>query len=359
MARLDFNLGAQVYCMDRAHGKLLKLVTDPQTMQVTDLIVQTGLLLRTNRVVPVSKVERAAGRGVHLAIMSEGLDRLPEYCEDEYPVPASSEMDDEQYWQERMWVAGRYSLVPPVPVGPMIQQRVHKGISPDQTVVGRGTTVRSLEGTIGKADHVLVDRASLKITHLIVNPGFFSRSRVIPISMVKGMSQEGIHVQAASKDLEQLFVFMHRDDAEILADVKGRLATLLADMAAVTIGVNKGVVQMLGVVPDEAVRRQAEEIVRSIGGVIAVENILYADTSTVLRVKSALLTDPRTRPAVDLGRIKVTSDKGTVTLEGEVRSLEVCTAATQMAARQPGVFTVVDILEIEADAQSSALSMLN
>jgi osmotically-inducible protein OsmY len=212
--------------------------------------------------------------------------------------------------------------------------------------------VRGLERTIGKVDHVLVDRASFKITHLIVDPGFFFRSRVFPISLVKGLKAEGIHIQATNQDSEKLPIFVHRDDAEILADVSGRLASVFPKMMAVTLGVDRGVVQMIGIVHDEIVRRQVEEIVRSVDGVIAVENMLYADTSIVLRVKSALLNDPRTRPAVDGSQIRVLSDWGAVTLEGKVSSSEVRTAATPIAARQPGVFTVIDSLEIERDTQS-------
>jgi osmotically-inducible protein OsmY len=172
--------------------------------------------------------------------------------------------------------------------------------------------------------------------------------------MVKGVDEEGIHVRAPGKGLEQRLVIVHREDAEILAEVRGRLATLFADVTAVRIGVEKGVVQMIGVVPDEAVRRQAEETARSIDGVIGVENILYADTSIALRVTAALSADPRTSPAVDLGRIRVNSNRGTVTLEGEVPSPEARTAAAQMAAGQPGVFTVVNRLEIEGDSRSGA-----
>jgi osmotically-inducible protein OsmY len=352
MARLDFHLGAQVYCKDRACGKLLKVVANPGTMQITDLIVQTGLFLKTNRVVPVSVVEKAAGRGVRLALMCEGLDRLSKYYKDKHLVPLSNWMADEQYGQGLMWRAGRFCRVPPVSVGPMSRLRVHRGIPAGQIVVDRRTAVRILERTIGKVDHILVDRTSLKITHLIMNPGVFSRSHVIPISMIKVMDEEGIHVQATKKDLEGLFVFAHRDDAEILADVGDRLATLFPKMMAVTLGVDKGVVQMIGVVHDEVVRHQVEEVVRSVDGVIAVENLLYADTSIVLRVKSALANDPRTKPVVDRGQIRVLSDWGTVTLEGRVDDSEIRTAAKQMASRQPGVFSVIDLLETEGDVGS-------
>jgi osmotically-inducible protein OsmY len=168
--------------------------------------------------------------------------------------------------------------------------------------------------------------------------------------------EEDITVKAG-KELRQHFTYVSRGDAEVLTELKGRLGALPADVTAISISVDKGVVQMIGIVADETVKRRTEQIARSVYGVIAVENFLRTDTSILLRVKAALMADPRTRPAVNLSRIRVTSDKGTVTLEGEIDSLDARTAATQMAARQPGVLTVVNRLKAGAGAES-AISQL-
>ena len=79
MAKYDYSIGAPVYCRDGDCGRLHKVVVDPNTRQVTDLIVKRGFLLTIDRVLPVDVVERAAGEGIYLSISSEALDNYPEY----------------------------------------------------------------------------------------------------------------------------------------------------------------------------------------------------------------------------------------------------------------------------------------
>lgn len=60
------------------------------------------------------------------------------------------------------------------------------------------------------------------------------------------------------------------------------------------------------------------------------------------KVAKALNEDPRTQDAV----IEVIDENGLVTLDGEVDSVETREAAKEIAAAQPGVTAVVDLLRI-------------
>jgi hypothetical protein len=66
---------------------------DPHTQRVTDLIVERGFLLTTDRVLPADVVERATREGIYLSISSEELGGYPEYraVEFEEPAPAAQE----------------------------------------------------------------------------------------------------------------------------------------------------------------------------------------------------------------------------------------------------------------------------
>jgi len=105
MAKYDFNIGARIHCKDGDCGKLLKVVIDPHTQRVTDLIIEKGFLLTTDRVLPVNVVEQAVGEEVSLSIPSETLSEYPEYREIEFeePAPAVKEglyrRDDIRCWQ--------------------------------------------------------------------------------------------------------------------------------------------------------------------------------------------------------------------------------------------------------------------
>jgi osmotically-inducible protein OsmY len=319
MSNFGFRLGAQVYCKDRAYGKLNGIVVDQETGQITDLIVQTGLILRAYRVVPVDVVEKAAGRGVYVSIMSDTVDGFTDYC----------------------------------PAGKINRRGAPRGISAGHIVVDRRTDVRNQNGTEGKVRYILAERPSFKISQIMVDPGLFHRTRVIARSMIERILENAIYVKTASRDYQGLSVFIHRKDADILADVQRLISTLIPNLMAITIGVDGGIVQMIGVVPDEDIRSQAEEHVRTIDGVIAVENMLYTDSSVALRVRSALLADPRTEYEVAMGRIRVTCHQGTVTLDGTVLCPDAGVAAAPIAAKQLGVFSVLDLLTINRDAQPS------
>jgi uncharacterized protein YrrD len=93
MIKHDFNIGARVHCRDGDCGQLHKVVVDPQTQRVTDLVVERGFLLTTDLVLPVDVVERAAGENIYLSISSEELGNYTEYyvVESEEPAPAVEE----------------------------------------------------------------------------------------------------------------------------------------------------------------------------------------------------------------------------------------------------------------------------
>jgi hypothetical protein len=59
MNKFDFNIGATVHCKNGKFGKLQKLVVDPKSMEITDLVVGKGFLRIEERIVPVSVVDCA------------------------------------------------------------------------------------------------------------------------------------------------------------------------------------------------------------------------------------------------------------------------------------------------------------
>lgn len=352
MTKFHFNIGAEVHCKDGHYGKLLKVVVDPHTERVTDLIVEKGFLLKTDRVVPVSAVESTTDDEIHLSITGDKLEDYPEYREIEFRKPAAGWIPAKQYRAEEvLHYASRYGVIPPQPVVPMVRKRLHEGISPDLAVLERGTPVRNVEGEIGEVNHVLVDSESGEITHLVVDPGLFSHSLVLPISMVEEVGEESIYVEAIQEELKELSRYTPRADADILAELQDRLEAAPFDFSGVKAVLGNGIARLTGVVPDVATKRHAEATARSVEGVIDVENALAADTAVAAQVTAALATDPRTELAV----IEVINKQGIVTLKGQVDSPEVREAAEEIAAQQPGVISVINALEVKPDEDTESL----
>ncbi len=342
---VKYRIGSAVYCQDGRCGTLVKVVMDPHTRRVTDLIVEKGFLQKKDRVIPVSAVAEADEERILLNVTSKELAHFPEYREYEFRTPAP-DFDTGLYLEtEVLHWATRYGMALDT-LRPMIRQRVREGIDPEQRVIGRGTRVFALDGPVGVIDHVLVDRETGEITHVVVRKGILPRRVVIPMAMVSNVLDDGVYLKVSKDTLAELTQHVRRADEDIQAEVRDRLAAVDEyDLSHVQAEVKEGIVHLTGQVKDVAERRYAEIVARRVDGVIDVENEITTDTGVVARVTAALLEDPRTR----LHTIEVSSDHGIVTLSGTVPTEEVKRAAEEIARRQKGVVTVINELRVQPD----------
>lgn len=353
MAKLDYEIGARVQCTDGDCGKLLKVVVDPHTERIIDLVVAKGFLLTSDRVVPAEVVERTTDGDIYLELTGEALQSYPEYRDLEFTEPAPAVQaghygrGDVRCWQST------YRLACQEPVIPMVRHQVDLGVDADLAVIERGTPIKNNRGTLGHVDHLLADASSGKISHLVVRKGLFPYYPILPISEVKSVSGEAIIVDLTEKEVDELVRYRNRNPEDIQAEVVDRMADLGFDLDKVQVEVMGNVVQLTGWVPSVAAKRHAEAIAREVEGVIDVENMLDTDTSIVAGVIHALMTDPRT----EVSAIEVSSEEGVVTLSGTVDNALIRTVAGQIAADQPGVVSVKNELEVEADEYSPRLSV--
>jgi hypothetical protein len=142
MATFAFDIGSQVFCKEGPCGRLRKVVVDPHTRRVTDLVMAKGGMLGEDRVLPVSLVERATRQHIYLSNSQDDLASYPEYREVEFRRPAP-EVEPYGADQVACYWSG-YDQICAKPVVPMVRQRVHEGISPEEEPIERGTEVRYL-----------------------------------------------------------------------------------------------------------------------------------------------------------------------------------------------------------------------
>ena len=351
MAGIDFDIGARVHCEGEVCGKLLKVVVDPQSERVTDLIVEHGFLKKIDRVVPVSAVEKTADQGIYLSIPKDELEESTEYCEIEFREPVLGWNRGGRYGADQVvcWPSP-WGVVCREPVVPMVKRHIHEGVSPAKEVIERGTPVRNAQGKLGEVDHVLVDQRNSEITYLVVRKGLLPEYPILPALLVKNIGEKGVFVDIAEEGLNGLPRYAPRPEADIMAELRDRLDALsLEDVEA---ALESGVLKLAGVVADAASKRRAEAAARSIDGVLDVENALYVDTAITAHVTAALADDPRT----DAAAIEVISHHGLLTLKGKVDSVEISRTAEEIAQQQPGVISVTNALEIEPDEFAERLN---
>jgi osmotically-inducible protein OsmY/sporulation protein YlmC with PRC-barrel domain len=340
-----FRIGAPVFALDGRTGHLDKVVIDPHTRRVTHLVIHRGFLLDEDRVVPVELVERATPDGIFLHLTSQELTRQPLYREERFvgPPPDWEPLPEYLATDVRFWGSPYGGVAPPIL--PLVEYTIRHGIPERTIVLERGTEVRTRDEAVGEIDHLLVDPMRQEPTHLVVRLDNQPQQPVIvPFEWVEDLGDGYVLLKCTREDLRQLqwYTPPHTDD-ELQAAVAEALQRQGGDILKhVQVQVDRGLVSLHGTTPTVADKAKAEQIARSVRGVIAVRNALQANTTIAARVSAALAEDPRTA----LEPIDVSSSGATVTLIGQVASGEMREAAEQIARSVPGVAVVINALEV-------------
>lgn len=299
MNRIDLTIGAQVICTDGSCGTLSKIALKPETWQVTHLVVEEGFLLKRARVFPFAALAGATPSEIRLDVQASCLEDYPLYQMHTMQMPASAPSEGSG---SALWRAGvPYGVGAPMPA-PVVTERVHRGVPAEMVVVDGHTSVEGSDGEIGKLDRFVVDTDTGVITEFIARQGaLLVTDRTFPATMARAIAERAIMLSATTEALDDL----PQDEA----------------------GLTRSASSAIGAVGESEVRADEAR-----GGTMELTT----------KVAKALNEDPRTQDAV----IEVIDENGLVTLDGEVDSVETREAAKEIAAAQPGVTAVVDLLRI-------------
>ena len=202
--QLDFNLGAEVHCMDGQCGTLAKVVINPRTDRVTGLIIERGFLFKENRVVPLGIVAEASPDEVRLTITSDELARHRKYEEETYRAP-------EPGWKHGQYTSNNAVLYKPPYRVPMTQsasqvkRHIEHGIAGSLDSLEAGLPVHGITEQLGTLDHVVADEETGEITALVVESGLlFGDYRIVPAERIEYIDDEGARVALEAQAFEAL-----------------------------------------------------------------------------------------------------------------------------------------------------------
>jgi uncharacterized protein YrrD/predicted DNA-binding antitoxin AbrB/MazE fold protein len=300
MEEMYLNIGAHIRFRDGMGGTLHRVVIDPNTKRITDLVIVQGFLQRHDYVIPVSSVEKATPEEIQVALHIQDLANYPEYREVEFEEHLNDWESELLYPREHVLVW--YPLVgireQQRAVLPVIHRRISKGIPTGEEVIGRSSVVRNIDGVVGKIDHLWLNRENWEITHLIVRRGLIPHYAVIPFSWISSITPEEVFIQGSNEQLMEVPIMQ------------------------------------LHVEPTR------------ISGVEEVNEGYHLDESLTIaeEVIAALAEDPRTASSV----IEVIYECGVLTLMGPVENEEAHRAAEEIAHRHERVVSVVNALEVRS-----------
>jgi len=205
---MKFKKGTHVFTADsKSAGVVDRVVLNPTTGEVTDIIVREGYIFTEDKVISIDLIETAENDRVTLNKPAAELQDLPPF-EEPYYVPAN-DLDWHGSPDLGISFADSLYLYPPVgtslgvygytPMGntstePYALDQVQRNTPEGTFAVKEGTRVYSSDGNyVGDIDDVFVDEKTDRVTHFVITKGvLFREHKLIPLSWTLTNSEEEI-----------------------------------------------------------------------------------------------------------------------------------------------------------------------
>jgi uncharacterized protein YrrD len=210
---VQFREGTNVFTSEgQKVGEVDRVVIDPETKEVTHVVVQKGFLLTTDKVVPVSLIGAATEDRVTLREDAGDLEALPEF-EVKYYVPIG---EAEMHRKLEPGYVPSFYLYPPAgvswwntpggyPIPPYVvetERHVPEGTVP----LREGAEVVSIDGDhVGDVEAVLTDPEEDRATHLLISQGLLLKeNKLVPTTWVSTVLEDEVHLMVGSDLLKRL-----------------------------------------------------------------------------------------------------------------------------------------------------------
>jgi uncharacterized protein YrrD len=217
MLNVELKEGTRVETSDgRELGRISRFVLNPETNEVTHIVVEKGWLLPEDKVIPFDRLRSATDDKVILNQDIRDFDDLPPFEESHY-IPASERdmrigrADNEPmdpinagyYWYPPTGYLG----YPAYGLGPVSWPPTEtvQNIPADTVPLKEGTNVVSSDGEhIGDVERLLIDPGSNKATHLVISQGFFQDRKLVPANWIRSVTEDEVRLLMSSDVMGRL-----------------------------------------------------------------------------------------------------------------------------------------------------------
>jgi len=223
---MELKRGADVYGPDEKKlGTIERVVLDPQTKEVTHVVVDKGFFFTEDKVVPISLLGPTTEDRVTLREGEYDFEELPSFRETEF-VPAEAESPDmtevpaeqQREGTQPMTYVRPYYWYPPLGIGwwtgigyPAAVDselvRTSKINIPEGTVaLEKGARVVGSDGEhVGDVDEVLTDAKTNRVSHFVIAKGLILKERkLIPAHWAESILVDRILLTVPSNVVENL-----------------------------------------------------------------------------------------------------------------------------------------------------------
>lgn len=207
---MRFETGQEVFtAAGERIGTISRIVIDVKTRDVTDLIVDRGLLAGEEKVVPVGLIDRQNEDRITLRETNETVDDLTNYETSHYVVSDETAAPYENvrasYWYPPVAFQTPIprnvpSAVPDRPVEPV------SSIPEGRVAITEGAKVVSADGHhIGNVEQVITNPETNTLTHFVIGKGFLLKEhKVVPAFWVSEVDEKEIHLSVNANLFDRL-----------------------------------------------------------------------------------------------------------------------------------------------------------
>jgi uncharacterized protein YrrD len=208
---MQFKEGSRVYTADgKDVGRIDKVVMNPQTKELTHLVVRKGFLFTEDKVLPLSLVASANEDGLMLQAEAGNLDKLPAFEETHYIALDEVERGESDYADNSVlyWLPPYDSLGYPsiYPYPPPYTATTTQNIPENSVVLEEGTEVYSSnKELLGRVERILTDFPSEIATYFVLTLGQLgSEKKLVPMTWVKQINDGKLYLSVGKSTVERL-----------------------------------------------------------------------------------------------------------------------------------------------------------
>lgn len=212
---MKFKQGVSVYTADGQDvGRIDRVVIDPLTKVVTDIVVRKGFLFTEDKVVPVSMIASATNDRVSLHPDVHDLDKVPPFEETYYLPLTDAEANAAAY---PVGYAPPFYMYPPMGgwVGYSMNYpsyyaaravETEQNIPDDTVALREGARVVSADGKdVGTVEQVSTETFADRAVSFVIAQGMvFKELKRIPMAWVSKIEEGEVHLNIRADMLEQV-----------------------------------------------------------------------------------------------------------------------------------------------------------
>ncbi|MGD8404290.1 MAG: PRC-barrel domain-containing protein [Anaerolineales bacterium] len=207
---MQLKVGTKVFTADgKKVGSIDRIVIEPDTSEVTHLVIQEGFLFKESKVIPMSLVGPATEDQVILRKNEDELEEFPNFQESHFvsaerglpSVPATDNHVRTLYWYPPLGISTGLAG-PPAPRYVVKTENIPEGT----VALAEGANVICSDGEhVGDVERIYTDSQEDQITHLLIAEGLFLKEKkLIPVRWIAKAFEHEIRLSVDSNLVENL-----------------------------------------------------------------------------------------------------------------------------------------------------------